>query len=428
MAAQPLAARAPRATIEPDLPLADAARLTFAIAVAAMMYYETAAIAGEIEPLHQMRVATRRLRAIVQLFASALHGSRVHIYKRDLPWVGQAAGAVRECDVIEALIRECGSGLDPALAGALKPLCDSLAADRTAAHSRFVAELHTKRYTRMCGRLANPLLRRALPTTDAGQSAPAMIAPIASSARKAGQHISQDAPPELFHRLRVRVKRLRYGLEMLSAMGGKRSRKALQRLEQMQELLGLHQDAVVTMAWLRGYAGTTVGAPPETLMAAGAMLEALIVRRKKLAARACRQWRKIERSNVMDDALGEISRAAEQRLESGRQALADAAPAERIDAGPDAQADASDATTLDGRELTEATPSEKVPPLAEAKPHTEGQKAQQELPIAQVEPGAEDEHPLAESVAVEPVTPTPDPAATSDPDDSPSTTLIPTNG
>jgi CHAD domain-containing protein len=325
MAAPVPSVRAPRAIIAPDQPLADAVRTTLATGVAGMTYYEPTAIAGEIEPVHQIRVAVRRLRATVQLCAGALHGSRVRTYKRDLPWLGQAAGAVRDCDVIEALIRECGGRLDPALAGALTPLCDALAIGRRAAHAAFVEELRTKRYAQMCDRLAHPLLRRALPATAAGCSAPAMIAPIARSVRKAGKRIGGDAPPELFHRLRVRIKRLRYALEMLAEMGAKRSRKALLRLEQMQELLGMHQDVVSTTAWLRAYAADAGPVPPETLMAAGAIIQALVMRREKLAARARRRWRKIVRSGVLDDALKEVSRAAEQRLESARRAEAESA-------------------------------------------------------------------------------------------------------
>ncbi len=110
---------------------------------------------------------------------------------------------MRECDVMEALIRDRGGRLDPALANALTPLCEALAAARDAAHSRFVAELCTKRYTRMCERLANPLLRRALPATLAGCDAPAMNAPIARSVRRAGKRIGREAPPEYFARFRL---------------------------------------------------------------------------------------------------------------------------------------------------------------------------------------------------------------------------------
>ena len=316
------APRAPRAVIVPTLPIADAVRQTFAAAVAAMTHYEAAAAAGEIEPLHQMRVAARRLRAIVELFAGTIHGSRVRAYRRDLPWLGHAAGAVRERDVIASLIRECGARFDPALAAALTPLGEALAAERNAAHARFVAELRARRYARMCERLAHPLLRRALPAINAGGNAPALIAPLARSVRRAGKRIGRDAPPELFHRLRVRLKRLRYALEMLAEMGGKRARCALIRLEQMQDLLGLQQDVVATIAWLRAYAAEASGVAPATLMAVGAMLQALVTRRAKLAARACRRWRKIVRSGVLDDALDEISRAAEAQLDAESQAAA----------------------------------------------------------------------------------------------------------
>lgn len=411
MAAQVPPARAPRALIAPTLPIADAVRQTLAVAVAAMTHHEAAAIAGEIEPLHQMRVAARRLRALVQLFAGAIHGSRAHIYKRDLPWLGHAAGAVREYDVIEALIHEYGGRLDPALAAALAPLGEALAAERKAAHARFVAELRTRRYAQMCERLAHPLLRRALPTLNTGCDAPAMIAPIARTVRRAGKRIGRDAPPELFHRLRVRIKRLRYALEMLAAMGGKRSRKALVRLERMQELLGVHQDVVATIAWLRGYAVDANGLAPETLMAVGAILQALVTRREKLAARACRRWRKVVRSDVLDDALDEIARAAAAQIESERQAEAPAAQLTPIDAADDPPA--IDAT-VDRESLAQTLPF--------------GQPQSIELtPPAELAPPSPDDHPQAQSDSAVPSASASDTAVASDPP-APPTTTIPTNG
>jgi CHAD domain-containing protein len=322
MGVAPPSSPVPRAVIQPDLPIADSARLALAIGVAAMKYHEDAAIAGGIEPLHQMRVATRRLRATVGLFAGVIHGSRARMYNRDLPWLGQAAGEVRECDMIEALVRDCSGQIDPAFAAALGPLNEAIAASRDTKHARFVNDLRTKRYRHMCERLADPLLRNALPAIDVGCNAPAMIDPIARTVRKAGKRISRDAAPEVFHRLRVKIKRLRYALEMLIDMGGKRSRKALIRLEEMQELLGIHQDAVSTMAWLRNYAGGVAGVAPETLMAVGATIQVLTERRLKLAARACREWRRVRHSGIIENALEEISRAAQHRLDAARQAQA----------------------------------------------------------------------------------------------------------
>jgi CHAD domain-containing protein len=316
---------APRALVAPDSSIDDSARLALAAGVTALKHYETAAVAGEIEPVHQMRVSVRRLRATVRLFATVIHGARKRIYERELKWLGQAAGGVRDCDVMAELLRDCSAHLDSTLAEALTPVAEALAARRDAELSRFVDDLRTKRYARMCERLADPLLRRTLPPTDVGCYAPVMIAPIARKVRKAGKRIAAaDVPSALFHRLRVRVKRLRYAFEMLPGMCGKRSRKALARLEQMQELLGAHQDLVAMLAWLRDYAANAHDVAPETLMAVGALVQTLGERRRKLAVQTYRRWRKVARAGVIKDALNEISRLAQRRLESNREAQAEA--------------------------------------------------------------------------------------------------------
>jgi CHAD domain-containing protein len=316
---------APRALVAPDSSIADSARLALAGGVTALKHYETAAVAGEIEPVHQMRVSVRRLRATIRLFATVIHGARKRIYERELKWLGQAAGGVRDCDVMAELLRDCSAHLEPTLAESLTPVVKALAARRATELSRFVDDLRTKRYARMCERLADPLLRRAVPAIDVGCYAPVMIAPIARKVRKADKRIAAaDVPPALFHRLRVRVKRLRYAFEMLPGMCGKRSRKALARLEQMQELLGAHQDLVATLAWLRNYAGGAHDVAPETLMAVGALVQTLGERRQKLAVQTYRRWRKVARAGVIKDALNEISRLAQRRLESNREAQAEA--------------------------------------------------------------------------------------------------------
>ena len=94
---------------------------------------------------------------------------------------------VRDRDVMTELLRDSSAQLNPVLAAALTPVVNALAADRAAELSRFVDDLRIKRYSRMCERLADPLLRRALPPIDVGVYAPAMLAPIARQVRKAGK-------------------------------------------------------------------------------------------------------------------------------------------------------------------------------------------------------------------------------------------------
>jgi hypothetical protein len=222
----------------------------------------------------------------------------------------------------------------------------ALAVRRDAELSLFAEDLRTKRYQRMCELFADPLLRRALPPTDVGCHAPAMIAPIARKVRKAGKLITAaDVPPALFHRLRVRVKRLRYAFEMLTGMGGKRVRRALARLEQMQELLGAHQDLTATLAWLHAYAESAQDVAPETLMAVGALVQTLGERRRKLVAQTYRRWRKVSRAGFINDALKEISRLAQRRLNSFREAQAEAVHQAQAEA--DRHTQAAIATSVD---------------------------------------------------------------------------------
>ena len=54
---------------------------------------------GEIEDVHRMRVAVRRLRAVLSVFRRALGGSEL-AFEEDLRWLQDKLGAVRDWDVL----------------------------------------------------------------------------------------------------------------------------------------------------------------------------------------------------------------------------------------------------------------------------------------------------------------------------------------
>jgi CHAD domain-containing protein len=301
--------RPSKIALSPDDPLGDAARAAIAQGVEALKQMQAGAVAGEVESLHQLRVATRRLRAAIELFAGILHGSRVRVYKRDLPWLGQAAGMVRECDVIGDLIRARSAKLDPQMAEALAPIYDALAERRKAEHQAFLAMANSKRCMLLLERLSRPMIRKVNTETAVRSKAAAMIRPMARSVVRAGSRLAEDSPPEWFHRLRVRVKRLRYAFEMLAPLGGKRHKKALARLVAAQDLFGLYQDGVAAVAWLRAHCASGV-VPSATLLAAGALIQSLLKRQRKLAARCLKRWKRLERSGIIRDAIAEIARKA----------------------------------------------------------------------------------------------------------------------
>ena len=91
--------------------------------------------------------------------------------------------------------------------------------------------------------------------------------------------------------MRIHTKRLRYALEMTDEMTGRRGRKAVKRLTEMQDLLGSHHDAVIAIAWLRRFADTA-NAPPAALLAAGALIQSLHRLQIKLTSRSLEHWEK----------------------------------------------------------------------------------------------------------------------------------------
>jgi len=97
----------------------------------------------------------------------------------------------------------------------------------------------------------------------------------------AEQLASAGGDVEAIHRPRVRVKKFRYALEPLRAVGSKPARRMLRRLERLQERVGMYHDAATAAAWLRGWAAEPHGAPPAAMMAAGAIIRSLERRRRR---------------------------------------------------------------------------------------------------------------------------------------------------
>jgi CHAD domain-containing protein len=346
--------------IAPEADLKAAAVDAMRDGIALVRFHEAAALRGEVEPLHQMRVSSRRLRAAVEVFAGVMHGARVNVYRRDLRWVGQVAGAVRDCDMTAELIRQQSVLIETAMAAELEPVYQRLLAMRETARTGLASMTRSRRYRMLGERLDHPLLRRVVPETTVGEYAPRLIAPIAQKTRKAGKKVAVEAPPEAFHTLRKRIKRLRYAFEMLSAAGGDYHRHAIERLEEMQELLGQHHDAVALGAWLRELATNPEALPPATMMAAGALIQELGRHEGKLKEQSLKRWKQFKREDVIGEALKEIAIEAagwgRERLKKIAQANLDRTDATDSAAEPEelGPADASIAVVKDPTETEDA--------------------------------------------------------------------------
>jgi CHAD domain-containing protein len=251
--------------------------------VASMLAREAGTRLGEdIEQLHDMRVATRRLRAALSLFAGVLP-EHAGWFRSELGWLAGELGAVRDLDVqLERLEGWLGE-LPDEDAGALTDLGRLLGRERDTARARMLGSLDSPRYDRLVSEFTSML--RPGPGQGSGRQIKAAQAPAAvvvpglivarhRSAVTAARRARRSRNPADFHRLRIRCKRLRYALEFVSEIYDGRTRGVVRRVVRLQDCLGVMQDAQVAAGRLHSLATTEgSGLSPATVFAMGSVAE-----------------------------------------------------------------------------------------------------------------------------------------------------------
>ena len=237
---------------------------------AEMLAHEPGVRLGEDpEELHDMRVATRRLRAALKLYSDFLP-KRSERYERDLRWVGGALGEVRDLDVhLQRLSEESSRNGE-----VLEEVVSLLRERRVEARRRMLEALDSNRYERLIASFSATLRRgrSPSPTSPILEAAPELVRDRYKKVRKSANTLSEDSPPEHFHELRKKGKRLRYALEPLQEIYGKPAKKMVKLLKNMQDDLGDHQDLIVAAGLMEELGGAT-DRPPQSAFSMGSMAE-----------------------------------------------------------------------------------------------------------------------------------------------------------
>src|SRR5215470_17736683 len=110
-----------------------AARRVLAFHLGTFESEEPAARGGDVEAVHQLRVASRRLRATLQLFAPVLPATVVASATEGLAWLGRGIGGVRDLDVLSLAIAARSRRLPDDARAALGPLEHALVERRAVA-------------------------------------------------------------------------------------------------------------------------------------------------------------------------------------------------------------------------------------------------------------------------------------------------------
>ena len=220
------------------------------------------------EELHDMRVATRRMRAAIKLFQDALP-ERARWFRGELKFFAGVMGDVRDLDVqIEQLEGWASEGDEEDLEPILR-IVEAIEKQRAKARIRLLEALDSARYEHFESSFAGMLRRGPTARTPPGkepEDSPAAGQPVLDAAsgllarpyrrwRKAANRIDDSFHPEEYHELRKKGKQLRYALEFLSDVYGKETTdEFVKPLKALQDVLGKHQDSIVAGDLLEEFA------------------------------------------------------------------------------------------------------------------------------------------------------------------------------
>jgi len=241
------------------------------------------------EDVHRMRVAVRRLRAVLRASRSLFDPKWVDGLRRELKWLGTALGRVRDLDVFHAYLRSQLKALPAPERRAGQRLLRHLDADRVRASAALRAALASPRYARLLARLEAALVRR--PVRTSAVSLLDIAAAEFTKLKKALKKLPKQPSADELHAVRIKVKRARYAAEPVQPIIGRRAEQFIDKAKKLQDILGEHQDAVVAEEYLRKVTDRT--------RAAQALERHLIKqqrkRRKKALAAFREKWLKLKR-------------------------------------------------------------------------------------------------------------------------------------
>ncbi|MCI4397426.1 MAG: CHAD domain-containing protein [Acidobacteria bacterium] len=268
--------------VKPDDTVALAARKVLA-QQAYRMWANTQGTIDDLDPefLHDLRVAARRARSALRLFAIALGPRRCESLHAEIGSMARLLGAVRDLDVFSERLQ---SRMERASAGAESRhwLEAYLKERRAEARDALVPALLSKRYEALLARakrLAStpaPLRSRGLAALPAAKAASLFIGAASKRVLKQGRAVAGAPEPAQLHRLRILAKRLRYATEFFRPVLGDGAGEYLISLINLQDCLGAHQDAIAATAFLQEAARqAAANAPPAVLLDLGSLIQVL---------------------------------------------------------------------------------------------------------------------------------------------------------
>lgn len=249
--------------VQPDDPMAEAGRKVMRYHFLEMLSHEEGTRQGEdIEALHDMRVATRRMRASFDVFGDAFKEKILQRYLKRLRATGRALGRVRDLDVFMEKAQAYLLTLPEADRPGLNPLLLDWKAQRDRARDEMLDHLNSREYQDFKREFGLFLNTPGLGARRVSQFPPEpfqvySVAPVLIYTRfgeaRSFDRILGNAQVEQLHALRIEFKKLRYTLEYFQEVLGKDAKGLISTLKTLQDHLGDLNDADVAIHILQEF-------------------------------------------------------------------------------------------------------------------------------------------------------------------------------
>ncbi|MDK2741552.1 MAG: CYTH and CHAD domain-containing protein [Nitrospira sp.] len=205
----------------------------------------------ESESLHQMRVATRRLRAVLRTARPILLPAWVTSLQQELDWLSELLGPARDLDVQISYFTDESAGFEARDRKLLAQFISHLRTQRDAVQQMILSELTSARYLELIRRL-----QQAAQDPSVVES-PLTVQQLAKRAfkklRKVIRRLRHSPSDAVLHNIRIKTKRARYASELARSSVGKPATRFIKSARAVQDLLGTHQDAIQAEAHIRQF-------------------------------------------------------------------------------------------------------------------------------------------------------------------------------
>jgi CHAD domain-containing protein len=256
-----LARKPDKPVIEETDPFLDLVYLFFGRQLLKMKRFQPIAWEGlDREGVHKMRIAIRRFRTILRAYRKALGKPVVKPINKELRWLFKHLGEARDADVGEMAMQEFIATLPEDAARAAAPYADHMRHKTVDAYNHLTEVFVSERYRKLINTLdefvaAGPdeSMQERVGNRTIAEAADRDVHKSARRLIRRGDRVIAESLIEKLHKFRIEAKHFRYLLDFYNLAQPVMWKESINELDKLQDLLGWHQDAIMSRERLEAY-------------------------------------------------------------------------------------------------------------------------------------------------------------------------------